>query len=171
MYAYFRLIRNSSLFGLFCLASLAQASENSIWTIDSRSLPTPAAASGALSSTLANLPAPNIATSSQHPASDIEWRAFIDAADAARLVPLELLEQTYKVNIEKGEIAALAFTRSRSDFAKNQVEFLSVMAAPMCRAEVIMLWPKQGGSCRLRHARPVGGLSHATRVPIPCRHR
>ena len=107
MYAYFRLIRNSSLFGLFCLASLAQASENSIWTIDSRSLPTPAAASGALSSTLANLPAPNIAISSQYPASDIEWRAFIDAANAARLVPLELLEQTYKVNIEKSEIGGV----------------------------------------------------------------
>ncbi len=40
--------------------------------------------------------------------SDIEWRAFIDAADAARLVPLELLEQTYKVNIEKGEIGGVS---------------------------------------------------------------
>jgi acetyl esterase/lipase len=107
MHAYFRLIRSSSLFGLVIIASLAHAAENSNWTIDSRSLPTPAAASSALSSTLGDLPAPNIATSSQYPASDIEWRAFIDAADAARLVPLELLEQTYKVNIEKGEIGGV----------------------------------------------------------------
>ena len=44
------------LFGLFCLASPAQASEN-IWTIDSAACRFPAAASGALSS-LANLRPP-----------------------------------------------------------------------------------------------------------------
>ncbi|MFL2873595.1 MAG: alpha/beta hydrolase fold domain-containing protein [Pseudohongiellaceae bacterium] len=110
MRAYFRLTRNSSLCALL-LVSLVEAAENSNWTIDSRSLPLPAAASDALSSALTSLPAPNIDASSQYPASADEWRAFIDAADATSLVSLELLEQTYQVDIEQDEIDGVSVYR------------------------------------------------------------
>ena len=110
MRAYFRLTRNSSLCALL-LMSLLEAAENSNWAIDSRSLPPPAAASDALSSVLASLPAPSIEASSQYPASAAEWRAFIDAAGATSLVSLELLEQTYQVDIEQDEIDGVSVYR------------------------------------------------------------
>ena len=110
MRAYFRLTRNSSLCVLL-LMSLVEAAENSNWTIDSRSLPPPVAASDALNSALASLPAPNIDASSQYPASASEWRAFIDAAGEAGLVSLEFLEQTYQVDIEQDEIDGVSVYR------------------------------------------------------------
>ena len=80
------------------IACLVQAAEDGSWTIDSRSLPPPAAASDALNSALASLPAPNISARSQYPATAEEWRAFIEAD---RLIPLDLLKQNYQVNIEQ----------------------------------------------------------------------
>lgn len=87
------------------IACLVQAAEDGSWTIDSRSLPPPAAASDALNSALARRPAPNISARSQYPATAEEWRAFIEAD---RLISLDLLKLNYQVNIEQDEIGGVS---------------------------------------------------------------
>ena len=87
----------------------AQAAEE--WTIQSRNLPAPAAASDALSSAIARIPQPNVATSSFSPQTPEQWVAFVNGASAARDVPLATLEQTANVSIEKDVVAGVTVYR------------------------------------------------------------
>ncbi|MCH7816143.1 MAG: alpha/beta hydrolase fold domain-containing protein [Proteobacteria bacterium] len=83
------------------------AAEADDWTIDSRSLPAPAAASDILRTSIANTPAPNVGARSQHPQTVAAWEALIAGADAAQTIPLENLEQMFGVSIEQDEIAGV----------------------------------------------------------------
>ncbi len=103
------LLRVAAAGSMLLIAPSLFAAEN--WTVDSRSLPPPAAASDALHEALSSIPAPNVAASSQHPTSAETWRAFIDMADAAQRVPISMLEQTYGVSIEEDEIAGVRVYR------------------------------------------------------------
>lgn len=97
-----------AIFPMFFHSSVLAAEE---WTIESRSLPAPAAASDALSSSLASIPQPNVAASSVHPQTPEQWVALIDAVDGAQAIPLETLEQMANVSIEKDRVAGVTVYR------------------------------------------------------------
>ena len=151
MHAYFRFLRSSSLFGLVIIASLAHAAENSNWTIDSRSLPTPAAASGVLSSM----------GTCRHPTSPPAASIRPAISNGGHSLMQQMRPGSYPQNCQnrptrstsrKVRQAALEFTRSLPlKFRQNtkiDCSFTS-MAALMCWAGVITLWRKRQESKRL----------------------
>lgn len=81
------------------------------WTIQGLIVPAPAAASDELSSSLASIPQPNVASSSLSPQTDEQWVAFVTAVNGSRNVPLETLEQMANVSIEKDVVAGVTVYR------------------------------------------------------------
>jgi len=96
-----------SIFSLSILLTNTYAAEASDWTIDSRTLSAPAAASEILSAAIANTPQPSIAVSSQSPQTTEQWEALVETISAAQSVPLEILEQMANVSIERDQIAGV----------------------------------------------------------------
>lgn len=82
-----------------------QAAENSTWLIESRAVPPPQGASEILRNSIAGTPQPDVEASSGSPQTNAEWIALIESI--ATQIPLQLIEQTLNLTIEKDVIAGV----------------------------------------------------------------
>ena len=106
---------NCNHFRLFLVASALllsssnlYAADGSDWNIVSRLLPPPAAASEALSSSIASTPQPTPRPPGMMPQTPEQWEAFIEQATSAQTIPLETLAQMSNTTIEKQQLAGVA---------------------------------------------------------------
>ena len=79
------------------------------WTIGSRTLPAPAAASDTLREAIANMPQPNAAEHAKRfPTTDEEWIRVISAHDSKSVQLAKDLSESLSVAIEEDEIAGVS---------------------------------------------------------------
>ena len=103
-------IRSSLLLAAFPLliaSSNMLAADGGEWNIASRVLPPPAAASEALSSSIARTPQPVPPQPGMMPQTPEQWEAFVEQATGAQTIPLETLEQISNTSIEKQQLAGV----------------------------------------------------------------
>ena len=89
-------------------AAVAAQAEDGVWTIASRTLPPPVAASDALRASIANAPQPSVTESvRQTPASLQEWEPLISTMNAGSAQISEALAERWSVKIKEDEIAGV----------------------------------------------------------------
>ena len=89
-------------------AAVAAQADNGVWTIASRTLPPPVAASDALRASIANAPQPSVAESvRQTPASLQEWEPLISMMNVGATQNSEALAERWSVKIKEDEIAGV----------------------------------------------------------------
>ncbi len=89
-------------------AASEPATQGNPWTIGSRALPAPAAASDVLREAIANTPQPDVAGHiATTPTTPEEWAALISAANAGNSQRAEALAERWSVTITEGEIAGV----------------------------------------------------------------
>ena len=98
-------LRSAILLWLFLTASMSVVAETESWHIDARVIPIPLAASDTLQKSLASNSAPNVSLrKSQVPKTRADWDVLI-AQRKAQFVPLENIEKSFGVTIQKDTIA------------------------------------------------------------------
>ena len=93
----------TAVLALALLTNMKTLAQDQGWSIESRSLMPPAAASEQLRNSLANTPQPNVAVSSQAPQTPEQWQAVVNMRSAAA-PKLEDLEQQFGVSIETDSV-------------------------------------------------------------------
>jgi acetyl esterase/lipase len=90
-------------------AAVAAQTQDSAWTIGSRRLPAPAAASDALREAIANAPQPDVAGYIQATTftTPEQWAPAISAVNAGREQRVKALAERWSVTIKEGEIAGV----------------------------------------------------------------
>ncbi len=83
--------------------------QDGAWTLDSRTLPAPGAASDALRESIASTPQPNVSEHIRQTtfATSEEWKQFISPRDAAGAQGTEELAKRWSVTITESEIAGV----------------------------------------------------------------